>query len=357
MVQLGFFDAKERLKVLSSMGDPLERLSKVIDFELFRCDLEQGLDLTQGGAKGGRPPYDAVLMFKVLLLQTLYNLSDDQVEYQIKDRLSFMRFLRLHIAEKVPDAKTVWLYRERLTKAGVMDKVFSSFDVMLKDQGYLAMGGQIVDASIISAPRQRMTKPEKEDIKEGKIPQNWKTKPAKLAQKDRDARWVVKYSAVKDECQGVNLAIPLYGYKNHISTDKRFGFIRKYHVTDASKYDGKLFSKIIDLNNTARVVWGDTAYRSKENLEYLSQRGLTSRLHRKKSKGKPMPKNISRGNNTKSKIRSKVEHVFAVQKGPMNLFIRTIGIARATTKLSLANLVYNMKRLIFWERQLELATA
>lgn len=212
MIQLGFFDAKERLNVLSSMGDPLERLSKVIDFELFRRDLEKGLDLTHGGAKGGRPPYDAVLMFKILLLQSLYNLSDDQVEYQIKDRLSFMRFLGLHIAEKVPDAKTVWLYRERLTKAGVMNKVFSAFDSMLKDQGYLAMGGQIVDASIISAPRQRMTKSEKEDVKEGKIPQSWRTKPAKLSQKDRDARWVVKYSAVKDEHQGVNLAIPMYGW-------------------------------------------------------------------------------------------------------------------------------------------------
>ena len=110
--QPGFFDSDERLAWLSAAGDPLERLAAVVDFELFRSELERALRRSDR-TKGGRPPYDAVLMFRVLVLQTLYTLSDDQTEYQLRDRLSFMRFIGLSLHEPVPDAKTIWLYREQ----------------------------------------------------------------------------------------------------------------------------------------------------------------------------------------------------------------------------------------------------
>src|SRR5918996_2147632 len=125
--QPGFFDLDERYAALSAAGDPLGRLASVVDFELFRAELDAALDRSDR-AKGGRPPYDAVLMFKVLLLQTLYTLSDDQTEYQIRDRFSFMRFLGLALHDPVPDAKTVWLYREQLTKAGAIERLFARFD-------------------------------------------------------------------------------------------------------------------------------------------------------------------------------------------------------------------------------------
>ena len=108
--QPGFFDGEERLKALSASGDPLERLARVVDLEAFRQDLERAL-FRSDPAKGGRLPYDAVLMFKILVLQTLYTLSDEQTEYQLKDRLSFMRFVGLALHDPVPDAKTIWLYR------------------------------------------------------------------------------------------------------------------------------------------------------------------------------------------------------------------------------------------------------
>ncbi len=117
------------------------RLKEVIDFELFRPALAKALRRCDG-SKGGRPPYDAVLMFKVLILQTLYTLSDDATEFQIRDRLSFMRFLGLKLQDAVPDAKTIWLFREQLTKAGAIDELFASFDTHLKAQGYLAMWGK-----------------------------------------------------------------------------------------------------------------------------------------------------------------------------------------------------------------------
>ncbi|MBM3491428.1 MAG: transposase, partial [Alphaproteobacteria bacterium] len=155
--QAGFFDTDERLAWLSAAGDPLERLAKVVDFELFRPDLEAAVPRTDR-SKGGRPPYDAVLMFKVLVVQTLYTLSDDQAEYQIRDRLSFMRFVGLALHDAVPDAKTIWLYREQLVRTGAFDRLFARFDAALREKGYLAMGGQIVDATVVEARRPRLTR-------------------------------------------------------------------------------------------------------------------------------------------------------------------------------------------------------
>src|SRR5919106_422820 len=186
--QPGFFDLDERYAALSAAGDPLERLARVVDFELFRPELDAALDRSDR-AKGGRPPYDPVLMFKVLILQTLYTLSDDQTEYQIRDRLSFMRFIGLALEDRVPDAKTIWLIREQLTKAGAMERLFARFDAVLRDSGYLAMGGQIVDATVIQARRPRLTGGEKATIKGGGIPETWS--PAKRAQMDTEG-WTLK---------------------------------------------------------------------------------------------------------------------------------------------------------------------
>ena len=122
--QPGFFDGEDRLKALSAAGDPLERLARVVDFEVFRGELEATLSRSDR-SKGGRPPYDAVLMFKVLVLQTLYTLSDEQTEYQLRDRLSFMRFVGLALHDAVPDAKTIWLYREQLARAGAVERFFA----------------------------------------------------------------------------------------------------------------------------------------------------------------------------------------------------------------------------------------
>ena len=111
--QRGFFDIDERYAALSAAGDPLQRLASVVDFEVFRPVLDSALARSDR-SKGGRPPYDAVLMFKLLVLQALYALSDEQAEFQLRDRLSFMRFVGLEPHDAVPDAKTVWLYREQL---------------------------------------------------------------------------------------------------------------------------------------------------------------------------------------------------------------------------------------------------
>jgi transposase, IS5 family len=356
--QAGFFDIDERLKQLSAKGDALERLNAIVDFELFRPDLKRAVPRSDR-AKGGRPAFDHVLMFKVLVLQTSHNLSDERTEYLIRDRLSFMRFLGLGLADTVPDANTIWTFREALTRARIAGKpaievLFERFDAALRAAGFLAMGGQIIDASIVAAPKQRNTESEKRDIKEGRIPAEWAKKPAKLRQKDRDARWTVKYTRAKPNEQGmprIDLAVPLFGYKNHIGIDRRHRLIRRWRVTDAARHDGALLPQLIDRNNTASDVWADTAYRSQANERFLAGRLLRSQIHRKKPRGKPMPRRTARANARKSAVRAAVEHVFARQKGPMGLFIRTIGIARAQAKIGLANLVYNMQRMLWLTTQ------
>lgn len=352
--QPGFFDIDERLKRLSDLGDQLEAFAGAVDFEIFRADLVKALAYSDG-SQGGRPPFDPVMMFKVLVIQAANSLSDERTEFLISDRLSFMRFLGLGLSDRVPDARTIWLFREKLTKAGAIQALFDRFDAVLRASGYIAMGGQIVDASLIAAPKQRNTEDEKNDLKEGRIPEDWKAKPAKLRQKDRDAKWTVKFSKAKERPDGskppVDIAIPTFGYQNHISIDRQFGLIRKWQATDAAAYEGaRLREGLLDKSNTASPVWADTAYRSKANEEFMDANGFVSRVHRKKPKGRPMPRRTAIANGRKSKIRSHIEHVFAEQKSRMGLMIRTIGIARATLKIGMANIVYNVKRLICLEK-------
>ena len=304
-------------------------------------------------AKGGRPPYHAVLMFKVLVLQTPYTLSDDQAEDQIRDRLSFMRFLGVALEDRVPDAKTIWLFREQLTQAGAIERLFASFDAVLRQAGYLAMAGQIVDATVVAARRPRLTQDEKTTVKAGAVPEAWSN--AKRAQMDSDGRWTLKRGRRRrtggrpSRRTQTELVIPVFGYKNHLGIDRRHGFIRSFTVTEAATHDGRQLGRLLDPDNTASPVWADTAYRSAANLALLTRRGLAPQFQRAKPRGKPMPAHVVRGNTTRARVRVAIEHVFAAQKCRLGLIIRTVGLARATTKLGLANLVTNMRRLVWLE--------
>ena len=195
MAQMGFFDLSDRYASLDAKKDPLVEIDAVVPWEEFRPTLERVWRKPEAERKSraGRKPMGAVLMFKTLVLSALYNLSDDQIEYQVRDRLSFMRFLGLGLEDRVPDAKTVWLYREGLAQAGLVDELFRQFDGYLSRQGYIARGGQILDASIVPVPKNRNTREENKIIKSGEEPEHWKGKPAKRSQKDVDARWTKKH--------------------------------------------------------------------------------------------------------------------------------------------------------------------
>ena len=305
--QPGFWSIDDRLRELSAQGDPLEKLLEIVDFELFRSVLDEALGIGDR-SKGGRPPFDAVLKFKMLYLQAQHGLSFEQTEHLVRDRLSWMRFCGLTIADPVPDANTLWDFREALIAKGALELLFERLDQAIKDAGYLPMSGQIVDASLVAAPRQRNTKEEKEAIKAGKsADQIWPHEPSRAAQKDTDARWTIKTSQGKVDANGTvqrDIAIPAFGYKSHISIDVRHGFVRQQKVTDAAAYDGaRLREGLIDRTNTASSVWADTAYRSQANEDFLAGVGKTSQIHRRKPKGKAMPKHSARANAKKSKVR------------------------------------------------------
>ena len=347
--QLGFWDVSDRLSQLSKQGDPLEKLAATVDFKMFRSELIKAIPRGDR-SKGGRPPFDAVLKFKMLVLQALNGLSLEQTEFLVKDRLSWMRFCGLGPGDNVPDANTLWDFREALIAADALDALFARLDRAITEAGYLPMSGQIIDATLVAAPRQRNTEEEKAKIKAGESAKEiWKDEPFKARQKDTDARWTVKFSKAKaaedGQKQQVDIAIPTFGYKNHVSIDRRHQIIHKSLVTDAAAHDGaRLREGLIDADNTASDVWADSAYRSAENERFLEKAGKTSRIHRRKPKGKPMPVATRKANATKSAVRSCVEHVFARQKGPMGMVIRTIGIARARATITLANMAYNMNR-------------
>ena len=353
------FSLNDHLEALSEHGDPLVVLERTVDFEYFRSWLVEGLGYGDGG-KGGRPPFDPVAMFKILILQAQHNLSDARTEFMIRDRLSWMRFLGFSLGDRTPDENTIRHFRNRMTETGTLKRAMKAFDWQLHKKGYIPMSGQIVDASLVPAPKQRNTDGEQQAIKAGQTAQEiWPDEPAKAAQKDTDARWTLKIGGkVRYRQDGTPLpmiAIPVFGYKSHISIDRRYGFIRSMAVTSASAADGRMLRQVISTDNTGGEVWADSAYRSRSNEKWLSDRMLTSRIHRRKPIGKSMPRATARANAAKSSIRSHIEHVFAHQKNRFGLFIRTIGLERAEAKLTLANLAYNFDRLVFHEKRLAAA--
>ena len=341
MGQMGFFDIADRYCGLDAKNDPLVKIDAWVPWEDFRPRLEAvwRKPPEERKSNAGCKPWDAVVMFKAIILCALYNLSDDQVEYQIRDRFSFVRFLGLGLEDKVPDAKTVWMYREQLAQADAIESLFEDFDGFLEQQGYLAMGGQIIDASIVAVPKQRNRRDENDKIKAGETPEDWATKPAKRSQKDTDARWTKKH--------GKNH----YGYKNHVNVDRRHKLVRRYEVTDAAVHDSQVIDDILDPDNTASGVWADSAYRSAEIEEKLSEKGLKSRVHRKGRRNKPLSEREKQGNKTRSKVRARVEHVFGAQSNDMGgTLVRSIGLTRAKARIGLKNLAYNMRRLVQLER-------
>jgi IS5 family transposase len=330
MRQPGLFDWQTRFEQLDEGGDPLVRLNATVDWDLFRPVLVPVRD-KERLSNAGRKPYDLIVMFKVLLLQTLYNLSLDQTEYQIRDRLSFMRFLGLSLGDSVPDANTIWLFRETLTELGIIEALFAQFDEYLRAHGFTAKKGQIVDASIVSAPVQRNTREENKQIQEGQVPEAW-SEP-KRRQKDIDARWTKKNNT------------SYFGYKNHIQIDVANKLIRDFDVTPASQHDSQVFEELLDEDNRSRDVYADSAYRSQETLEFLEEQGYREHIQRKGYRDHPLPKRQQQGNRTRARIRARVEHVFGGQSNRIKLLlIRVIGRVRATAVLGLRNLAYNLMR-------------
>src|SRR5574344_553657 len=331
MAQQGFFDTDTRLQQLSELGDPLERLNETIDWQLFRPALNK-IFKKEAKGPGGRPPFDYVMMFKILVLQKLYHISDAQAQYQINDRLSFMRFLGLKLYETVPDEKTIWHFREQLVTSKKMDTLYYRFVRALEEKGVITYTGSIIDATFVDAPKQRNTRDENAEIKNDTTPDEWNNddQKHKKSQKDVDARWTRK----NDETH--------YGYKDHIKIDSDSKLITSYTVTPANVHDSQELSNLIDIKKD-NVVYADSAYSGKDIESCLGN--IENRIHEKGYRNKPLTKRQMQRNRKKSKTRARVEHVFAFMTNTMKgITVRSIGIARAQVQIALINLTYNLCR-------------
>lgn len=329
------FENELKIEKLSKLGNPLEKLLKIVDFEMFRSQLEDALlNKEKDHSKGGARPYDVVLMFKIIVLQQLYNLSDDQMEYQLNDRISFRNFVGLYSGDKVPDAKTIWLYNNNLSKTGAAKVLFDQFSAHLQDRGFYLNAGQMVDASFVEVPKQRNTREENKKIKEGEGDDLWKETPNKNSQKDKDARWTKK--------GGQNH----YGYKDHTKVDVGSKLIKSYVVTDAAVHDSQAVEMLISKTDVGQNFFADSAYVGDTVSNVLKINEMEPQMVERAYRGKPLTEAQKATNKLKSRIRARVEHVYGYMEVGMNkMFSRRIGIVRNRHFIGMRNLVYNMMRL------------
>jgi len=330
----GFWDQDIRLSKLSHLGDPLEKLDKGVDFEMFRTFLEDKLSKEPQG-NGGRPPYDYVLMFKIMILQRYYNLSDEQAEYQINDRMSFMRFLNLSIADDIPDSTTIWNFREQLTDLSLVEELFALFLKELEKLNLIVNEGKIIDASFVEVPKQRNNREENKQIKEGIIPERIESNAHVKSQKDTDARWTKKNN------------VSYFGYKNHAKQDAGSKIIVKYAVTDASVHDSQLTDELLDEGDKGEDFFADSAYSGEPQEKIIAAKEVNNKVCEKGARNRPLTEEQINNNREKSRIRSRVEHIFGFMEMSMNgMSINSIGIKRASAIIGLMNLTYNMFRKI-----------
>ena len=326
----GFFDYEFRKDEIKNQQTSLEKLNTLINWEKFRSTIEGVFD-KQSKGPGGAPAFDRLFMFKILVLQRYFNLSDAQTEFQIKDRISFQSFLGLDICDDVPDEKTIWYFREQLIHSGALKYLFEMFTGFLDDQGIISKEGSIVDASFVEAPRQRNSREENKQIKEGAVPEAWKEKQSKLSQKDTDAKWTKKNNEVH------------YGYKNHVKVDKKTKLIQSFTVTDASVHDSQTVADMI--NEGDKELYGDSAYKSEAIDKELGSKHINNQVHEKGYRNKPLTEIQKAGNKIKSKIRVRVEHVFGfIENSMKGSNTRYIGFKRNKTRICITNLVYNLFR-------------
>jgi IS5 family transposase len=340
----GLFDEHFRLEKISKIKDPLEQLNQFIRWEDFRPIIDKAFPVTDPSV-GGRPSFDRVMMFKVLVLQRMYNLSDDSTELQILDRLSFCRFLGIGLHDDVPDSKTIWHFREQLKKHDTIHEIFGLFHEKLQKASLLLKDGAIVDASIVETPRQRNTREENKQVREGEIPEDWKENLHKLCQKDIDASWVKK--------NGMNF----FGYKNSVKIDNGSKLIDNYVITSASPHDSEMLEDLLEETDRGLPLWADSAYTGNRCKEVIDSAGMENHIHEKGYRHKKLTDEQRVQNRIKSQIRARVEHVFGFQW--MNLdgasLLRFIGFDRCAMAIALRNIIYNFFRAIYLIKTQKLA--
>jgi IS5 family transposase len=310
-VQGTLFTGGFSLRALLRKDEPLFRIEEYLDFKPLEAI---AASIWRGGAESksnrGRKPWPVEVMFRVILLKHLFNRADETLEREIYNNIAYRCFAGLGLFKAVPDSRTIWLYNEVLAQNNAGQKLFDTFKTQLQKNGLLVKEGKIVDATFTLVPVQRNTKEENETIKKGGIPQAWEKQPRKSVQKDTDARWTKKND------------VSYFGCKDHIASGRRTKFIHSFSATDASVHDSQELQNLIKANDIS--VHADSAYRSGESAELLEKLGVENQIMERAYREHPLSGEQIERNHSKSKIRVRVEHVFAMTENSMGGHIQPL---------------------------------
>ena len=356
MGQIYMYGAQIQLDKLEKMGDPLIEINKIINWEMFREPLEKAIRKPDY-SKGGRPPWDVVLMFRIVMLMAWYNLSYNQAQYQINNRLDFMRFLGVEVGARLPDENTIWDFKEALKDTGIDQSLFGLFNGNLEKLGIEVSKGVMVDASFVEVPRRRviseseLKEPKKlleneaiqVSLEEGEdkilvSAEDERTEHI-LRQTDFEARYTKKNGQT------------FFGYKDHAAVDKDTKLIVDYGVTSAEVHDSQVFLDFINADTTG--VWADSAYHSGAiNAALLAKNpDISVNICNRAYRNTPLTDEQKLENSLISKIRARVEHVFGFMTRSMGgMILNCIGLERAKRDIGLKNLGYNIRRTVTLKR-------
>lgn len=324
-------DEKDKLKVLNELV-PWENV--------FRERARQAFGLSGGG---GRPSFDELKMFKVLVLQRLYGLSDEEMEFSLNDRLSFQRFVGFGGQETIPDEKTIWLYRERLTQSGKAESLFKRLEKFLIRRGYAMQEGVIVDATVIELPGNGTDRETYKKIKAGEPPQEIEPNAFRRSQIDFDARYTSKDKG----------KTYVYGYKAHTRVCAKHKLIQAHVITEASVNEPSVVYDLLQDVPQGTKVYGDSAYDTLEIHKEMRRKGLKDKLCKQSLRNKThsVTGTVQKHNSLMARVRRRIEHVYGHIKHTMHGgLIRCVGAVRARTIIIMNNLAYNLQRYAFLER-------
>lgn len=311
----------------------LAAMDELIDFAAVAAQVDAACPRPER-SRGGRPPYPTEVMVRLVFIQSLYNLSDEDCEYQVLDRMSFQHFCRLAGELHIPDARTLWRFKQQLAQGGLGGRaIFDAVSQQLQAHGYIPRGGQIVDASIVQAPVTHTKTDEREALNAGQTPEGWTTK--RLRHTDRDARWTKKHGK------------SYYGYKMHANSDARYKLIRRIKVTPANVDDGQTLKDVLDPSNTAKRVLADRGYDSQANRELLQDKQLRDGIGRRAKPGQDRRQRLDARNKSINRVRARVEHVFAGLQQLGGKAVRATTMARNELAITLKCVAYNVKRLVW----------
>lgn len=291
-------------------GGQLDRLSGLVKWYRF----EKLLAHLRDEAGPGRPGYGALLLFKAVMLASLYGLSERELEEALDDRLSFRRFVGLSLEEQVPDHTVLNRFRNRLISEGLLEKLFTELERQLENAGMILKRGTMLDATLIET----VSAPPREG------------RPSK----DPDAGFARR--------QGK--AGSTFGYKAHVGVDEGSGLIRSVITTAANVNDTTPADELIV--GDERQVWADAAYHTHAREAALKARGVKARLMRRPNKHHPkLPPRLARYNRLIARRRAAVETTFATLKNRMRLTrVRYVGLAKASAQVLLAAFAFNLRR-------------